>query len=313
MDIQQVMQNGEKIIPAFSLEPGPGKIIGLQTDVQRKKALLMQLAKRQDMYISYAEEGEYARLTVVELVRFLKALSGSVSSVEDLLQKLQLEEEAKVKIARLDLSKRVYVSLARIYFAGQGTIVLEEPYFRLELSERRAFAHLLEELSKNKAIVLLAANLEDALVSCDEIYRLDESGVHMLDISDGEEEAVPSDKGEEDEENFKIQKIPTKKNDKVILFNPPEIDYIESINSEAVVHVGGETYPCPLTLAELEQRLTHSGFFRCHRSYIVNLQKVRELITWTKNSYSLRLTTGKDSVVPLSRTKLAELKSLLNI
>ncbi|MDR0435024.1 MAG: LytTR family transcriptional regulator DNA-binding domain-containing protein [Gracilibacteraceae bacterium] len=31
------------------------------------------------------------------------------------------------------------------------------------------------------------------------------------------------------------------------------------------------------------------GFFRCHRSYIVNLQKVREIITWTRNSYGLIL------------------------
>src|SRR5690606_19102824 len=135
--------------------------------------------------------------------------------------------------------------------------------------------------------------------------------LHLLDIADADDE--PQLPGELEEANFNVQKIPTKKNDKVILFNPPEIDYIESINSSAIVHVAGETYTCAMTLAELEQRLQHYGLFRCHRSYIVNLQKVRELITWTKNSYSLRLTTGKDSVVPLSRTKLVELKELLNI
>ncbi|MDU5948385.1 MAG: LytTR family DNA-binding domain-containing protein, partial [Paenibacillus macerans] len=68
-----------------------------------------------------------------------------------------------------------------------------------------------------------------------------------------------------------------------------------------------------LTLTQLEQRLLNFGFFRCHRSYILNLQKVREIITWTKNSCSLRLNTGKDAVVPLSRSKLHELKALLNI
>ena len=143
---------------------------------------------------------------------------------------------------------------------------------------------------------------------CDKIYRLDELGLNLLDIADTEEQQK-----EETEESFKIQKIPTKKNDKIILFNPPEIDYIESVNSAVVVHVGGESYNCGMTLTELETKLVHYGFFRCHRSYIVNLQKVREIITWTKNSYSLRLNVGKESVVPLSRTKLVELKQLLNI
>ena len=31
------------------------------------------------------------------------------------------------------------------------------------------------------------------------------------------------------------------------------------------------------------------GFFRCHRSYLVNMQKVQEVVRWTRNSYALRL------------------------
>jgi ABC-2 type transport system ATP-binding protein len=118
---------------------------------------------------------------------------------------------------------------------------------------------------------------------------------------------------EHNQVNITIQKISTRRNDKVILFNPPEIDFIESVEGSIIVHVGGESYDCAMTLTELEQRLLNFGFYRCHRSYIVNLQKVREIITWTKNSYSLRLSTGKDAVVPLSRSKLQELKVLLNI
>lgn len=263
------------------------------------------------MYLSLAEQGEYTRLTVEELLRFMKSLSGHGQPVRSMLQLFQLGEYRKVKIADLPASKKIYLSLLRVYYAQQPAIILEEPYFQLEEPDQLAFKRLLEELVEEKQILILTANLEDALISCDTVYRLDEAGLHLLDITDAEDEMEALD--EPGEAEFKIQKIPTKKNDKTILFNPPEIDYIESINSSAVVHVAGETYVCALTLAELEERLQHYGFFRCHRSYIVNLQKVRELITWTKNSYSLRLTTGKDSVVPLSRTKLAELKSLLNI
>ncbi|MDE0584835.1 MULTISPECIES: LytTR family transcriptional regulator DNA-binding domain-containing protein [Planococcus] len=311
MNIREMSVNGQKIIPSLELDMEKGKVLGIQTNVQRKKILLAQFAERGDAYLSFAEQGEYTRLTVEELLRFMKSLSGHHTPVRSMLQLFQLGEYQKVKIADLPASKKIYLSLLRVYYAQQPIIVLEEPYFQLEEPDQLAFKRLLEELSEEKQILILTANLEDALISCDEIYRLDEAGLHLLDITDAEDEAENA--HETGEAEFKIQKIPTKKNDKTILFNPPEIDYIESINSSAVVHVAGETYTCALTLAELEDKLQHYGFFRCHRSYIVNLQKVRELITWTKNSYSLRLTTGKDSVVPLSRTKLAELKELLNI
>ena len=68
-----------------------------------------------------------------------------------------------------------------------------------------------------------------------------------------------------------------------------------------------------LNLSDLELFLAPDSFIRCHRSYIVNLQKVREVITWSKNSYSLVL-SGKERLnVPLSRSKLVELKEIIGI
>ena len=64
---------------------------------------------------------------------------------------------------------------------------------------------------------------------------------------------------------------------------------------------------------ELEERLLPYGFFRCHRSYIVNLQKVREVITWTRNSYSLVLDDRAKSNIPLSKGKMAELKEMIGL
>ena len=79
------------------------------------------------------------------------------------------------------------------------------------------------------------------------------------------------------------------------------------------LHINGEEFPTTFTMNELEERLQHFGFFRCHRSYIVNLQKVREVITWTRNSYSLILDDEKKSNIPLSKSKMAELKVMLGL
>ncbi|MEK5478705.1 LytTR family transcriptional regulator DNA-binding domain-containing protein [Paenibacillus sp. FSL R5-0407] len=285
--------------------------IGIITDLKRKQLLMNQLQDHSQYYLFRAGQNEYMRLTVEELITFLIKVTERNDHVAQLMDYFALKEEKKVRVRNLPSSKRMYVTLLRAFFAHQPTLVLEEPYFYLEEEDRRHFKRILDDLSKEKRIIILTSNLEDALVSCDAIYRLNELGFHPLDIRDSEEEK--QEVQEQDQANITLQKISTKRNDKVILFDPPEIDYIESMDGSILVHVGGENYVCALTLSELEQRLLNFGFFRCHRSYIVNLQKVREIITWTKNSYSLRLHTGKDAVVPLSRSKLHELKALLNI
>lgn len=311
MKFEPMYQDGKLILPKIELDMTSNHSIGIITDLKRKQLLMNQLQDHSQYYLFRAGQNEYMRLTVEELITFLIKVTERNDHVAQLFDYFALKEERKVRVRNLSSSKRMYVTLLRAFFAHQPTLVLEEPYFYLEEEDRRHFKRILDDLSKAKRIIILTSNLEDALVSCDAIYRLNELGFHPLDIRDSEEEK--QEVQEQDQANITLQKISTKRNDKVILFDPPEIDYIESMDGSILVHVGGENYVCALTLSELEQRLLNFGFFRCHRSYIVNLQKVREIITWTKNSYSLRLHTGKDAVVPLSRSKLQELKTLLNI
>ncbi|CAH1198745.1 hypothetical protein PAECIP111893_01088 [Paenibacillus plantiphilus] len=311
MQFQPVYDDGELFLPKIELNMTGNQSIGIITDLKRKQLLLNQLPDRSQYYIFRAGQNEYMRLTVEELITFLIKVTERNERADLLMDYFALKEERKVQIKDLSSSRRMYVTLLRVFFAHQPALVLEEPYFYLEEQDRRHLKRILDDLSKEKQILILTSNLEDALISCDAIYRLNESGFLQLDIRDSEEDK--QEVQEQDRANITLQKIYTKRNDKVILFNPPEIDFIESVDGSILVHVDGENYDCALTLTELEQRLLNFGFFRCHRSYLVNLQKVREIITWTKNSYSLRLNTGKDAVVPLSRSKLHELKALLNL
>ncbi|MGC5773487.1 LytTR family transcriptional regulator DNA-binding domain-containing protein [Paenibacillus pabuli] len=311
MQFQPVYHDGEIFLPKIELNMACNQSIGIITDLKRKQILMNQLLDHSQYYIFRAQQNEYAQLTVEELITFLINVTERNDRATMLLDYFALKEERKIKIKNLSPSKRMYVTLLRVYFAHQPTLVLEEPYFYLEEQDRRQFKRILDDLSKQMQILILTSNLEDALISCDAIYRLNELGLHPLDIRDTEE--TKQDVQDNNQANISLQKINTKRNGKVILFNPPEIDFIESVNGSILVHVDGEHYDCTLTLTELEQRLANFGFFRCHRSYLVNLQKVREIITWTKNSYSLRLNTGKELVVPLSRSKLQELKVLLNL
>jgi two-component system LytT family response regulator len=89
-----------------------------------------------------------------------------------------------------------------------------------------------------------------------------------------------------------------------------EVDWIDVENEQTFVHVGGEAYPIRRTLTELEARLDPARFFRAHRSTIVNLDRVEEIIPWFKGSHKLRLTTSAE--VDLSRARARALRTILD-
>ncbi|MBN1874598.1 MAG: response regulator transcription factor [Anaerolineae bacterium] len=93
------------------------------------------------------------------------------------------------------------------------------------------------------------------------------------------------------------------------VLNADEVDWIGVKNEQTVVHIGSAAYPIQRTLTELEGRLDPDRFFRAHRSVIVNLDRVKEIIPWFKGSHKLRLTTGEE--VELSRAQARSLRKIL--
>ena len=94
-----------------------------------------------------------------------------------------------------------------------------------------------------------------------------------------------------------------------LLLDAEEIDWLEAQDYEVVVHSGGVRHRLRQTLGALERRLDPARFCRVHRSAIVRLDGVRELTT--DGSEGAVLTMADGSVVPVSRRRLAGVRSLL--
>lgn len=209
MQFQPVYDDGVVFLPKIELNMTPSKSIGIITDLKRKQLLMNQLADYSQYYLFRAGQNEYMHLKVQELITFLINVTKRSDEVSLLLDYFALKEVRKVKIKNLSSSKRVYVTLLRVFFAHQPTIVIEEPYFFLEEADRRHLRRILDNLSKEKQILILTSNLEDAIISCDTIYRLNDAGFHALDIQDSEEDK--HEVQEQDQPNITLQKIYTKK------------------------------------------------------------------------------------------------------
>jgi two-component system LytT family response regulator len=106
-----------------------------------------------------------------------------------------------------------------------------------------------------------------------------------------------------------LTRLAVRDRDRIRVLDANEVDWIGVEDEQTVVHVGDQAYPIRRTLAELEARLDPGTFFRAHRSVIVSLDRVQEIIPWFKGSHKLRLTTGVE--VDLSRAQARTLRKIL--
>src|SRR5882724_5521624 len=67
------------------------------------------------------------------------------------------------------------------------------------------------------------------------------------------------------------------------------------------------------TLEELMDQLDPETFWRAHRSFVVNIQHIREVVPWFKSSYQLRMNDKKQTEVPVSRAQTKRLRELFNL
>ena len=67
------------------------------------------------------------------------------------------------------------------------------------------------------------------------------------------------------------------------------------------------------TLEELLDSLDPRLFWRAHRSYLVNINRIREVVPWFKSSYQLRMDDKKQTEIPVSRAQTKRLRELFGL
>jgi len=67
------------------------------------------------------------------------------------------------------------------------------------------------------------------------------------------------------------------------------------------------------TIEELQSNLDPEVFWRVHRSYLVNINRIREVIPWFKSSFQLRMDDKKQTEIPVSRVQTKRLRALLKL
>jgi ABC-2 type transport system ATP-binding protein len=275
-------------------------------------------AARAHIGVLFADDLLYERHTAQNnLELFCQLHDLPASRVATVLEQVGLRDQAQTRISKLSPSNQRRVAFARALLPQPAVLLLDQPALHTDTDTQIVFAHLIAEIAKGGTAVLLTdENMAWAAKFCTQVIELEDGRVTQRfapirstagngDVPSSAEQTATT------PERLVPYKVPGRKDDRIMLFDPVDILYATSRDGRTILRTAKEEATTNLTLQELEQRLMGRGFFKAHRAYLVNLQHIKSVIQFTRNSYTLQLNDDQETMIPLSKQSERELQELL--
>jgi ABC-2 type transport system ATP-binding protein len=210
-------------------------------------------------------------------------------------------------VSKLTPTSQRRLAFARVLMGQHRLLLLDEPILRTDLDTQELFARLIKQMAAEGAAILLTdEDVTWASRCCTRVVELEDGRIantYALKSAGDRETLAP--------ERFMPFKVPARKEDRILLYDPGDILYATSRDGKTYLRTATEETVTNFTLQELESRLAGRGFFKAHRAYLVNLQHIKAVIQYTRASYTLQLDDKQQTMVPLSKQSEKELQELL--
>ena len=140
------------------------------------------------------------------------------------------------------------------------------------------------------------------------------SHIRTVRISEAQVTALENSYSQQVETHRKRSQIAVKIGDRLLLVQPDDIVYA-SLSDDVITLVAGNLRGVSncRTLDELHSVLDPNVFWRVHRSHIVNINKIKEIVPWFSRNYILKMKDPKNTEIPVSRTQTKRLREYLNL
>ena len=109
-----------------------------------------------------------------------------------------------------------------------------------------------------------------------------------------------------------IDRLPIPLDDKIIFIPIDDILFCKVGENKVWVQTKGTAYQIAESLSKLEEKLPANKFFKTHRAYVVNVEKIKEVSPYFNHTLMLQLEGTKEEI-PVSRSKVKEFKNRLSI
>lgn len=109
-----------------------------------------------------------------------------------------------------------------------------------------------------------------------------------------------------------FRKLAVRKGGRTVLLSIDDIVYVSAKNKSTYVHTYEVQYLIDVTVGELEKKLSKSSFRRVHRSYMINLNRVREIVR-TDSGYVVVVADRDETQIPVARRQVREFREAVGI
>lgn len=251
--------------------------------------------------VLFAENGLYDRMSArANLVFHCKLRGLPASRANDVLVEVGLADQAAVLARQLPAGLARRLAFGRIILHRPQALLLMDPFVGCDTASITLLSRLMRGFSEQGQTILILSGEGMGLANlCRAIYILEQGRLTQASpLLDERRAELPF-------------KVPARQEGRVVLINPADILFISAEEGQTCLHTHAGAITSHLTLGDLEDRLIRNGFFRAHRSYLVNLQRVKAVIPYTRDSFTLILDDPANTEIPLSKTSARELRDSL--
>lgn len=263
---------------------------------------------RDQIGVLFAEDLLYERQSVRNNLTFYCGWRGlPADCADEALALVGLSDQAQKAVSKLNASAQRRLAFARALAGQPRLLLLDQPILRADLDTQDLFARLTRQAAEAGALVIMTdEDLIWAGKCCTRVIEMEDGRVantYSYSRDAATESTAP--------ERYTPFKVPARKEERILLYDPGEILYATSRDGKTYLRTADEEVVANFTLQELESRLSGRGFFKAHRAYLVNLQHVKAVIQYSRNSYILQLSDKQETNIPLSRQSEKELQDRL--
>ncbi len=239
--------------------------------------------------VLFQEDLLYDRLSAQEnLALYCQLHKLPRGRISEMLELVGMSDQVRQRVSKLAPTAQRRLAFARTLIGHPSVLLLDQPVLR-----------------KGTAILVTDEDLAWAGKCC----------THVVELEDGRASSSHTHEtervGPATPEHRIPYKVPARKDDRIMLYDPGDILYATSRDGKTYLRMAAEEATTNLTLQELETHLAGRGFFKAHRAYLVNLQHIKSVIQYTRNSYTLQLNDKQETLIPLSKQSEKELQALL--
>jgi DNA-binding LytR/AlgR family response regulator len=214
---------------------------------------------------------------------------GAVGTAEEALQRLDEERSIQVVFLDIDMPGMGGMGLAQRLGENAPVVIFVTAY-------------------GHHAVEAFGVNALDYILKPVRLERLEKAIRRLRQVLSAAEQAK-KDKGLQ--ELKLLSRVSVHENGVYRVLPVRDILFFESEDGVVVAQTAGKRYLTDFNLKFLERRLDGELFFRCHRSYIVQLDFIESIVPWGAGTYRLIVNRSLELGVPLSRSRAAVLKQLI--